>query len=536
MTSQRVIPLVSRNDVTFGYVLIRRWADDGHQMLQTGGDDVIEEWPGLLLVLVLLLTCLVALILVLVARREAEAVRVQAREDVASLREETQARAQEADRRAARLDDERAVIAAERVHLVSERSRLEHLSERAEERLEAAARHEADVARQRATHEARMAKELAHLAGTTVEEARATLADTLAEQAALAAEARNRRAERRLRAESEARARSILTTAIERLAVETSSHLSVAVVPLPSPDLKGPIIGRDGRNIRAFEALTGVNLIVDDSDDHVQVSSFDAERREIAQQSLERMLADGRINLDRMERVVAAVTSEAEERSRESARHAIDAAGVQPLHPDLEEHVGRLRLRTSYGQVVQQHLVECALIARAVATEIGADAEAAARAAFRHDVGKAIPASERGSHARAGAELARRCGESELVVNAIAAHHGEVPATSVEAILVQIADAISASRPGARREDADTHVERLEALERTVASHPGVARALALSSGHEVRVVVEPEVVGDDDLEALAARIASAIAETQAVPGEVRVTVVRELRATATAG
>lgn len=497
---------------------------------------MIEDWPALLLVLVLLLACLVALILVLVARREAAAVRAQAREDVASLKDELHVRAVEADRRSARLDDERARLEADRVQLAEDRARITRLAESLDARTASLAAQETALTTRTAEHEARVAEDLAQIAGTTVEQARTRLADELAERAARDVEARLRRTERRLRAESEARARSILTTAVERLAVETSSQLSVAVVPLPSPDLKGPIIGRDGRNIKAFEALTGVNLIVDDSDDHVQISSFDAERREIAQQSLERMLADGRINLDRMERVVAAVSDEAEERSRDSARHAIDEARVRPLHPELEEHVGRLRLRTSYGQVVQQHLVECALLARSIAAEIGADAEAAARAAFLHDIGKAIPAGERGSHARAGAALAARCGEPALIVNAIAAHHGEVPAESVEAVIVQIADAISASRPGARREDADSHVERLEALERAVAAHPGVARALALSSGHEVRVVVEPDIVGDAELESLASQIATAISETQAVPGEVRVTVVRELRATATAG
>lgn len=498
---------------------------------------MIEDWPALLLVLVLLLACLVALILVLVARREAAAVRAQAREDVASLKDELHVRAAEADRRTARLDDERARLEADRVQLAEDRARITRLAESLDARTASLAAQETALAARTAEHEARVAEELAQIAGTTVEQARTRLADDLAERAARDVEARLRRTERRLRAESEARARSILTTAVERLAVETSRQLSVAVVPLPSPELKGPIIGRDGRNIKAFEALTGVNLIVDDSDDHVQISSFDAERREIAQQSLERMLADGRINLERMERVVATVTDEAEERSRESARHAIDEARVRrPLHPELEERVGRLRLRTSYGQVVLQHLVECALLARSIAGEIGADAEVAARAAFLHDVGKAVPAGERGSHARAGAELAARCGEPDIIVNAIAAHHGEVPAESVEAVIVQIADAISASRPGARREDGDSHVERLEALERAVAAHPGVARALALSSGHDVRVVVEPGVVGDDDLEGLAAQIASAISETQAVPGEVRVTVVRELRATATAG
>lgn len=497
---------------------------------------MIEDWPALLLVLVLLLACLVALILVLVARREASAVRAQAREDVASLKDEIQARAVEADRRTARLDDERARLEEDRTRLAEERERVERLEERLDARTEKVHAHEADLASRRVTHDLKVTSELAQLAGTTIEEARARLADTLAEQAAREVESRLRRTERRLRAESEERAREILTTAVERLAVPTSSQLSVTVVPLPSADLKGPIIGRDGRNIKAFEALTGVNLIVDESDDHVQLSSFDAERREIAQQSLERMLADGRINLERMERVVATVTAEAAERSRDSARAAIDEARIRPLHPDLEEHVGRLRLRTSYGQVVQQHLVESALLARSIAAEIGADAEVAARAAFLHDVGKAVPAGERGSHARAGAELAARCGESDVVVNAIAAHHGEVDAESVEAVVVQIADAISASRPGARREDAETHVERLEALERAVAAHPGVARALALSSGHDVRVVVEPDVVGDDELAVLATRIASAISETQAVPGEVRVTVVRELRATATAG
>lgn len=497
---------------------------------------MIEDWPALLLVLVLLLACLVALILVLVARREAAAVRAQAREDVRSLKDELHARVLEADRRTARLDDERAHLENDRSQIAEERTRLTRLGETLDVRAATLADQESELAERAAAHEARVVDDLAQIAGTTVEQARERLAEKLAERAARDVEARLRRDERRLRAESEGRARAILTTAIERLAVETSSQLAVAVVPLPSPELKGPIIGRDGRNIKAFEALTGVNLIVDDSDDHVQISSFDAERREIAQQSLERMLADGRINLERMERVVASVTHEAEERSRDSARHAIDEARIRPLHPDLEEHIGRLRLRTSYGQVVQQHLVECALLARSIAAEVGADAEAAARAAFLHDVGKAVPAGERGSHARAGAELAARCGEPPLIVNAIAAHHGEVPAESVEAVIVQIADAISASRPGARREDGDAHVERLEALERAVAAHPGVARALALSSGHEVRVVVEPDIVGDTELASLAAQIATAISETQAVPGEVRVTVVRELRATATAG
>jgi len=497
---------------------------------------VIDDWPALLLVLVLLLACLVALILVLVARREAAAVRAQAKEDVASLKDELHSRALESDRRAARLDDDRARLEAERTRLGDDRARVERLEAGLAARLEALESQHADLAARRASHEARVLEDLAQLAGTSVIEARARLADSLTEQATRDVESRLRRTERRLRTESEARAKEILASAVERLAVPTSSQLAVSVVSLPSPDLKGPIIGRDGRNIKAFEALTGVNLIVDESDDHVQLSSFDPERREIAQQSLERMLADGRINLERMERVVAAVTSEAEERSRDSARAAVDEARIRPLHPELEEHVGRLRLRTSYGQVVQQHLVECALLARTIAAEIGADAEVAARAAFLHDVGKAVPAGERGSHARAGAELAARCGEPDVVVNAIAAHHGEVPAESVEAVVVQIADAISAARPGARREDADSHVERLEALERAVAAHPGVARALALSSGHDVRVVVEPEIVGDDDLEALAQRIAGAISESQAVPGEVRVTVVRELRATATAG
>ena len=497
---------------------------------------MIDGWPALLLVLVLLLACLVALVLVLVARREAAAVRTQAREDVASLKDELQARSLEADRRTARLDDERARLETDRTRLGEDRARLEQLEASLAERSDSLEAERAELTARRAAHDARVLDDLAQIAGTTVAEARERLAGTLAETAARDVEQRLRRSERRLRAESETRAREILAAAVERLAVPTSSQLAVTVVALPSPDLKGPIIGRDGRNIKAFEALTGVNLIVDESDDHVQLSSFDPERREIAQQSLERMLADGRINLERMERVVASVTAEAEERSRDSARAAADEARVRPLHPDLEEHVGRLRLRTSYGQVVQQHLVECALLARTIAAEIGADAEVAARAAFLHDVGKAVPAGERGSHARAGAELAARCGETAAVVNAIAAHHGEVPAESVEAVIVQIADAISAARPGARREDAETHVERLEGLERAVASHPGVARALALSSGHDVRVVVEPDVVGDDELETLASRIASAIAETQAVPGEVRVTVVRELRATATAG
>jgi ribonuclease Y len=300
--------------------------------------------------------------------------------------------------------------------------------------------------------------------------------------------------------------------------------------------MKGRIIGKEGRNIRLFEALTGVNVLVDETPGTVVLSCFDADRREVAQVALEALMADGRINPQRIETAYAEALTGADDRADEAGHAAAERAGVRGLDPELVRVLGRLRLRTSFGQNVLEHLVESALIAAQVAAEIGADVDVARRAALLHDLGKALTGEVPGTHAQVGAALAARHGESETVVNGIAAHHDEVPAETVEAVLVQVADAMSAARPGARREDTDQHVERLEQLEELVAGHAGVRRALAMAAGREMRVVVEPSAVPDTELGRLAVEIARHIEQDLSYPGEIKVTVVREVRASATAG
>lgn len=482
-----------------------------------------------ILLLVLLGACLVALILVLVARREAEAVRRQAREDVASIRDE----AREAAREAARRTD-RATELEER--LGNERARLELLSERLDAQAGRLASSEAQAVAVRAAQQDAVVRELEQLSSLSALEARDQLVQRMTDEAERRADARIRRTEGAARRTADDRARAVVAAAVSRLAVPTSAQSSITVVPLPGPDIKGPIIGKEGRNIRTFEATSGVNLIVDDNPDHVLLSSFDAARREIAEVALTELMADGRINPERIEAALRHATDTARDRAVSSGHAAADAAGVSSLHPDLVEALGELRLRASYGQNVQAHLVESAHIAGAVAAELGADEAVARRAALLHDIGKSVPATVAGSHAALGARLAERCGEVPIVVNAIAAHHGEVDAQSVEAVIVQAADAISAARPGARRNDVDQFVERMESIERLAADHAGVVKVLAMGSGREIRVVVEPASVSDADVPRLAQSIADRITGELPVPGEVHVTVIRELRASATAG
>ncbi|GIG27946.1 ribonuclease Y [Cellulomonas marina] len=373
-------------------------------------------------------------------------------------------------------------------------------------------------------------------AGLNVEEAREELRRRLVADAERDAEAQVRRLEAAARRSAQARATRAVTTAVQRLAGPSSSAVSVVSVRLPAPELKGRVIGKEGRNIRAFEALTGVDVLVDEVPGTVVLSGFDAERREVARVAMESLLLDGRISPPRIESAYADALAGADDRTEAAGHAAAARAGVADLHPELVRTLGRLRLRTSYGQDVLEHLVECALLAAALAAEVGADVALARRGAFLHDVGKALTAELPGTHAEVGAALARRCGESAAVVNAIAAHHDEVRPETVEAVLVQVADAISAARPGARHDELDQFVERMGRLESLVAEHGGVRRALAMSAGREVRVVVEPEEVRDEDLPRLADAIARHIEQDLSYPGEIRVTVVRELRASATAG
>ena len=498
------------------------------------------NWAPVVTIVGLLGACLVALVLVQLARREADAVRRRAAEDVTSLKEEARAKLTDAERREQRLAEREQAVA-------QDRGELEALERRTQERAEAlvvaergAARVVADAERTASSRlaeaERQAREELESVSGLSEDEARAQLVERLAEQAHNDAATLVRRAEAKARRTAEARARRIVATAVQRLAVPTSSQAAITLVPLPSEEMKGRIIGKEGRNIRSFESLTGVNVLVDETPDAVVLSCFDPERREVAQVALEALMADGRIHPQRIEAAYKEAVAGTDERAEAAGGDAAERAGVQGLHPDLVRTLGRLRLRTSYGQNVLEHLVEASLVAGVIAAEIGADVEVTRRAALLHDVGKALTAERAGTHAARGAELARRCGESAAVVNAIAAHHDEVATETVEAVLVQVADAISAARPGARREDLDQYVERMDRLETLVGEHPGVRRALAMSAGHEVRVVVEPTEVEDDALPGLATAIAHHIEQDLTYPGEIKVTVVRELRASATAG
>ena len=502
-------------------------------------------------VVVLLGACLFALLLVVIARREAGAVRARAEEDARAIREQARDSLAEIERRELRVTDREAHLAADLVNLAetrrttqAEADEADQARRKAERALDsaerAAARTVSDADRQAAARLAEAREqalaELAETAGLTREQATEQLTARFVADAEARAAAKVRRAENQARRQAEARARRIVTTAVQRVALPSSAQVSTTTITLPEEELKGRIIGKEGRNVRSFEALTGVNVLIDEVPDGVVLSSFDPERREVAVATLEALLADGRINPQRIEAAYATALAAAAERTEAAGHDAAERAGVEGLPPEVIETLGRLRLRTSAGQNVLEHLVECAQIAAAVAAEVGADVATTRRAAFLHDLGKALTSEQGRSHALAGADLLRGAGETAAVVNAVAAHHDEVPAETVEAVLVQVADALSAGLPGARRESVEQFTERMERLEHLVGAHEGVSRVLAMAAGREVRVVVEPTEVSDDALPALADAIARQIESEAEVPGEIRVTVVRELRASATAG
>lgn len=332
------------------------------------------------------------------------------------------------------------------------------------------------------------------------------------------------------REESDRRARRILTTAIQRLASEVVTESTMSVVALPADDMKGRIIGRDGRNIRAFEAVTGVNIIVDDTPEAVAVSSFDPVRREVARLALEKLVADGRIHPASIEEAYEKARSEVEQSVRDAGEWALVEVGISRMHPELVVLLGRLKYRTSYGQNVLNHLVESARIAEMFAGELGIEPDEVKRAAFLHDIGKAVSHEVGGSHALVGAEIARRFGEDAAIVHGIEAHHNEVEPRTITATLVQAADVVSAARPGARREVLESYVRRLERLEELAADFDGVARVFALQAGREIRVVVNPTEIDDLAAADLARRIARRLEEDLQYPGQIQVTVIRELR------
>jgi len=372
---------------------------------------------------------------------------------------------------------------------------------------------------------------LERVAGLTREEAKRALLDQMVDEAKHEASKRIRQVEEEAREESERKAKKIITIAIERLAGEFIADRTVSVVHLPSDDMKGRIIGREGRNIRAIEAATGVDLIIDDTPEAVIVSCHSPIRREIARIALERLISDGRIHPGRIEEVVRKAETEVEESVREAGQKAIFEVGIHGVHPELVKLLGMLKYRYSYAQNVLMHSIEAAFICGMMAAEIGINEKQARRAALLHDIGKALTHEIEGSHAIIGADLARKYGESAKIVNAIAAHHEEVKAETILAPLVDAADALSGARPGARREVLESYVRRLEDLERISNSFRGVEKSFAVQAGREIRVLVEPSQISDDQASSLAREVARKIESEMTYPGQIKVTVIREMRA-----
>jgi ribonucrease Y len=373
-------------------------------------------------------------------------------------------------------------------------------------------------------------RRLEQTATMTAVEAKSILMKQVEEEAKRDAMGLVRDLEQQAREEAERRARKIVTLAIQRVASEQTSESTVAVLPLPSDDMKGRIIGREGRNIRAFEAVTGVNLIIDDTPEAVLLSCFDPVRREVGRITLEKLVSDGRIHPARIEETYDRAKIEVESEVRRAGEDACIEVGITDLHPELVRVLGRLKYRTSYGQNVLRHLIETAHLAGIMASELGIDVQLAKRCGFLHDIGKALTHEVEGSHAIIGAELARRLKEPPEVVHAIEAHHGEVEQRTVEAVLCQAADAISGGRPGARRETLESYVKRLERLEEIAVSYPGVDKVFAMQAGREVRIMVKPDDIDDVAAQVLARDVAKRVEQELQYPGQIKITVVRELR------
>ncbi|MGQ0600556.1 MAG: ribonuclease Y [Anaerolineales bacterium] len=376
------------------------------------------------------------------------------------------------------------------------------------------------------------AEELQRVAAMTQEEARSLLIGEV-EKTARGDMARTiRQIEEEAKAEGDRRARGIISTAIQRIASEHVSEITVSVVPLPADEMKGRIIGRNGRNIRTFEQAAGVDVIVDDTPEAVTISSFDPTRREVAKRALAKLVVDGRIHPAHIEKLVHDAQKEVEGVIKEAGEQAAFETGVPGLHPEILRLLGRLKFRTSYGQNQHGHAIETALLAGAIAAELGADVGLAKAGGLLHDIGKALDHEVEGTHAAIGAEYAKRYGVNPKVVNAIAAHHHEVEQLSVEAIIVEAADAISGARPGARRESLEQYIKRVKGLEEIANSFTGVQQSFALQAGREVRIIVNPERIDDLSALQLSKEIAKKIEETMTYPGQIRVTVIRETRAT----
>jgi ribonucrease Y len=466
------------------------------------------------------------------AEQDAEKARAAARRsgerEIAQLTEAAKEQTQDAERRQRRLDERERLLAEEAERLAERDRRITATEADLSERERALVDREVSLA----NAEEHRRRELERIAGLTVDVAKAELIESIEAQAKREAALLVRDIEHDARSTAEQRARHIVVDAIQRVASEQTAESVVSVLHLPSDEMKGRIIGREGRNIRAFESVTGVNLIIDDTPEAVLLSCFDPVRREIGRLTLEKLVLDGRIHPHRIEEVFDLAKHEVERLCQRSAEDALVEVGITDLHPEMVTLLGRLRYRTSYGQNVLKHLIETAHIAGIMASELGLEPALIKRSAFLHDIGKALTHEVEGSHALIGADLARKYGESDEVVHAIEAHHNEVLPQTIEAVLTQASDACSGGRPGARRESLEAYVKRLERIEEIAGGKSGVEKVFAMQAGREIRVMVRPDDVDDIGAAVLARDVAKQIEEELTYPGQIRVTVVRESRVT----
>jgi len=481
------------------------------------------------------------------AKTEAERALAAAKDDAAALKKSAELEAQE---QAFKLKSEgERELATRKAELARREEQVQGKESDAARRTGEVERKEAEVGRaekaattreQQAEAAAKKAEvalaeaksELEKVAGMTAEQARDKLAAEVADEARKQAAIAVRKIEDESRTEAENRSKKIISTAIQRYASEYVAERTVSVVALPSDDMKGRIIGREGRNIRALEAATGIDLIIDDTPEAVIISCFNPVRREIAKIALSRLIADGRIHPTRIEEVVQKASEEIEQQAKEAGEQAAFDLGISRMHPELTRMLGRLKFRSSHAQNLLLHSVEVGFLAGVMAGELGLNVKQARRAGLLHDIGKAADQEVEGSHAAVGAEIARKLGEAPRVVHAIAAHHGEVPADSVLDNLVDAANQLSGQRPGARREQLESYVKRLGDLEKLCTDFPGVEKAFAIQAGREVRVMVENASVSDDQSVLMSKEIAKRIEDSMQYPGQVRVCVIRETRAT----
>ncbi|MFD3399069.1 ribonuclease Y [Kribbella sp. NPDC058693] len=477
------------------------------------------------------------------AEQRSEEIRRSAEDRASEVRRDAEQRASDVRREAeAEAQSIRDDLREQRLEMERRDHRLTEREERADEQHRAMEQRQFELTAQLAELDQRKQeikdlederrRILEGVANLTTEQAKAELVASIEEEAKRHAHTIVRDIERQAQDEGEIKARKIITGAVQRLASEQTSESVVSVVHLPSDDMKGRIIGREGRNIRSFEQTTGVNLIIDDTPEAVLLSCFDPVRRETARLTLDSLVLDGRIHPSRIEEIYERSKGEVAELCERAAEDAMADVGITDLHPELVRTMGLLRYRTSYGQNVLKHLIESAHIAGMMAAELGLDPKLCKRGAFLHDIGKALTHESEGSHAIVGAELARKYGENDDVVHCIEAHHNEVEVRTVEAVLTQAADAVSGGRPGARRESLEAYVQRLERLEEIAMHHDGVEKVFAMQAGREIRVMVLPDAVDDIAAQVMARDIAKQVEEELTYPGQIRVTVVRESRAT----